>query len=108
MTDEVIGVPRHKLDLRLSYTVPRLQTRLDLTGLFMGEQYDQLPTPARPDQETLQAGGYFLANLKLTQPLGDHLTAFAFVGNIFDRDYESESGYPGPGRSFWLGLKTTF
>ena len=108
VTDEVIGVPRHKLDLRLGYTVPRLRTRLDLTGLFVGGQYDQLPTPARPDQETLQTSGYFLANLKLTQPLGGHLTAFAFVGNIFDRDYQSESGYPGPGRSFWLGLKTSF
>ncbi len=108
VTDDVIGTPEHKVDLRLSYTIPRLGTRLDFTGMFMAEQYDQVPTPARPTQETLKTGGYFLADLKLTQPLGDHLQAFAFVGNIFDRDYESESGFPGPGRNFWVGLKTTF
>lgn len=108
VTDDVIGTPEHKVDLRISYTVPRLGTRLDLTGLFMAEQYDQVPTPARPTQETLKTGGYFLANLKITQPVGEHLQAFAFVSNIFDRDYESESGFPGPGRNFWVGLKSSF
>jgi iron complex outermembrane receptor protein len=89
--------------------VPRLGTRLDLQTLFISETYDQVPTPARPDQETLKTDGYTLANFKVTQPIwGEKLQAFGFVNNITDRDYESEYGYPGPGRSFWLGLKTRF
>jgi iron complex outermembrane receptor protein len=109
VTDKVIGAPEHKLDFRASYTVPRLGTRLDLQTLFISETYDQVPTPARPDQETLKTDGYTLANFKVTQPIwGEKLQAFGFVNNITDRDYESEYGYPGPGRSFWLGLKTRF
>jgi iron complex outermembrane receptor protein len=108
VTDDVIGVPQHKVDLGLDYTVPKLGTRLHLEGLFMAEQWTQLPTPASPDTEAQQVSGYFLANFKVSQPIGDHLEAFAYVSNILDRDYESESGFPGPGRNFWVGMKTVF
>lgn len=108
VTDDVIGAPEHKIDARVSYTLPKIRTRLDLQGMFMAEQYDQLPTPTNPDEETLKTGGYFLANLKVTQPITKYLEAYAFVGNMTDTDYESEAGYPGQGRSFWLGLKTVF
>lgn len=108
VTDDVMGAPEHKVDFRVTYTVPEVRTRLNLQGLFIAEQYSQLPTPVNPDTETLQTSGYFLANLQVSQPIVDHLEAFGFVGNIFDRDYESEAGYPGEGRSFWIGLKTSF
>lgn len=108
VTDDVVGIPEHKVDLSIGYTVPRLRTRLDLQGLFIAEQYDQLPTPANPDQEIEQVSGYFLANFRVAQPIGDYVEAFAFVSNILDKNYESEYGYPGPGRNFWIGLKTKF
>ena len=108
VTDDVTGVPEHKIDLGVSYTVPKLATRLHLEGMFLGEHWSQLPTPASPDLEALKNGSYFLANFQITQPIGDHLEAFAFVNNILDKDYESESGFPGPGRNFWLGLRTSF
>ncbi len=108
VTDDVIGAPEHKVDLRISYTVPKVRTRLDLQGLFMAEQYDQLPTPASPDNATLKTSGYFLANIKITQPVWKNLEAYAFVSNITDTDFESEYGYPGQGRAFWLGVKTSF
>lgn len=108
VTDDVMGVPKHKVDFRINYTVPKIDTLLNLQGMWISEKYDQLPTPADPGLATLETGGYFLANLKVTQPIGKHVEAFAFVGNLFDKDYESESGYPGEGRSFWLGIKTMF
>jgi len=108
VTDDVIGVPQHKVDVGISYQVPRLQTRLNLQGLFMAEQWNQLPTPASPDIEPRQTSGYFLADFHVSQPLGDHLEAFVFVNNILDRDYESEYGFPGMGRNFWAGVSTKF
>jgi iron complex outermembrane receptor protein len=108
VTDDVLGAPKHKVDLRAVYTVPQVQTRLILQGLYMGSQFDQLPTPASPTLQTLETDGYFLANFKLVQPLGSHLEAFGFVQNIFGKDYEMESGYPGMGRTFWIGLRTKF
>jgi iron complex outermembrane receptor protein len=108
ITDDVRGVPEHKIDLGLSYTVPKAKTRLHLEGLFMAEQWDQLPTPASPNTEALKCSGYFLANFRVAQPIGEHLEAFAFVSNITDVDYESQTGFPGPGRNFWIGVKTSF
>jgi iron complex outermembrane receptor protein len=108
VTDDVLGAPEHKVDLGIGYVIPKVQTRLDLQCLYLAEQYDQLPTPANPDDEVLKTSGYFLANLRVAQPIGDHVEAFAFVSNIFDKNYESEAGYPGPGRNFWVGLKTMF
>lgn len=107
-TDNVIGAPEHKLDLRIDYTIPKLGTRLHLQGMYMAQQYDQLPTAARPNQETLMTGSYFVANFKITQPLWDHFELFAYVNNIFDRDYESETGFPGMGRNFWIGVNARF
>jgi iron complex outermembrane recepter protein len=108
VTDDVRGVPEHKVDLGLSYTVPKLGTRLHLEGLFMAEQWDQLPTPANPDIEALKCSSYFLANFRVAQPIGKNFEAFAFVSNIADVDYESQTGFPGPGRNFWAGIKTKF
>jgi iron complex outermembrane receptor protein len=108
VTDDVVGVPEHKVDLSIGYVIPKIRTRLDLEGLFIAEQYDQLPTPADPTLEVQKTSGYFLANFRVAQPIGDHVEAFAFVSNILDKDYESEYGFPGPGRNFWVGVKTTF
>lgn len=107
-TDDVVGAPEHKVDLGLGYTIPKLGTNLHLQGLFLAEQYDQVPTAANPDQDTLMTGSYFLMNLKVTQPLWDNFELFAYVQNIFDRDYESESGFPAVGRNFWVGVSAHF
>jgi iron complex outermembrane receptor protein len=108
VTDDVLGAPEHKVDIKVRYIVPKLNTQLDLLGLYMASQYDQLPTPADPTAEVLETSGYFVANFKITQPIWEHFEIFGFVSNIFDRDYESESGYPGPGRNFWAGLSAKF
>lgn len=107
-TDNVIGAPEHKVDLGITYTIPKLGTRLHLQGMFMAEQFDQLPTASNPDQDTLKTGSYFLANFKISQPLWDHFEIFAYINNIFDRDFESEYGFPGMGRNFWIGIRAQF
>ena len=108
VTDDVVGAPEHKVDIKIQYTVPKVGTKLDFIGLYLGNEYNQLPTAASPTLDVLETSGYFLANFKVTQPLWDKFEAFGYVSNILDRDYESESGYPGQGRAFWVGLSAKF
>ena len=108
VTDDVIGAPENKVDIKVQYVVPKIRTKLDFIGMYLASQYDQLPTASSPDTEVLETSGYFLANFKVTQPLWDKFEAFGYVSNILDRDYESESGYPGQGRAFWIGVSAKF
>lgn len=108
VTDDVIGVPQHKIDVGVDYVIPRLGARLHLEGLFMAEQWTQLPTAATPTTEARQVSGYVVVNFRVSQPIGKNVEAFAYVSNLMDYDYESENGFPGPGRNFWFGIKTTF
>lgn len=108
VTDNVVGAPKHKVDFRVVYQVPAVETKLIFQGLWLASQFDQLATPANPTQKTLETSGYFLANINVIQPLWDHYEVFGYVKNLFDRDYESEAGYPAPGRAFWVGIRARF
>jgi iron complex outermembrane receptor protein len=108
VNDYVTGVPKNKVDLGINYKVPRLRTDLHLEGLFLAGMWDQLPTPASPNTEPLRTGSRFIANLRIAQPIGKHLEAFFFVSNLFNKNYESQSGFPGQGRIFWGGINTKF
>jgi outer membrane receptor protein involved in Fe transport len=108
VTDDVVDAPEHKIDASLNYTLPKLETGLFLQGLYMGSMYDQVPTAASPDNETLEVPGYFLLNARISQPLWDNFEVYAWAGNLFDRDYQGTSNYPAPGRNFWIGIKARF
>jgi len=108
VTDDVLGAPENKVDIKVQYIIPKVRTKLDFIGMYLGSQYDQLPTASSPDTDILETSGYFLANFKVTQPIWKHFEVFGYASNIFDRDYESESGYPGQGRAFWAGISAKF
>ena len=76
--------------------------------LYLSDIFNQLPTPQRPTQATLKTGDYFLTNFKVSQVFLKYFEAYVAVNNIFDINYESESGFPGPGRNFWIGLSAKF
>ena len=74
--------------------------------LYIGESYDQLPTPEEPDLEVLKNESYNICNARITQPfMNERLNVFLSVENLFDEDYEPEIGYPAPGMRAWLGVK---
>jgi iron complex outermembrane receptor protein len=107
-SDEVVNVPRDKVDLSAQYRLPVLKTVLDLGGSYVGKAYSQLPTPTSPAATILETGDYFLMNGKITQPFLKHFEAYVAVRNILDCNYEPEYGYPGAGRSFWGGLSVKY
>jgi len=108
VTDRVVNIPEHKLDLGVSYTVPVTRTVLDLNGILMSEVFSQLPTPRTPTQETQRVGGYFTFNAKVSQKFLKNYEAYFAVNNIADRNYQSEYGFPAQGRSFMGGVSAKF
>lgn len=105
VTDEVLDVPEYTFNFGIQYILPTIRTRLNWTMLYIGESYGQLPNPDDPMLEVIKNDSYQLVNAKITQPfMSDRLEVFFAVDNLFDEDYEPESGYPAPGTSMWLGL----
>lgn len=114
--------PRHKFNVGVLYA-PSRELSARLAGRYVGERYFDNTMTNSPDA---RAPGYFVADFKISRrlDLGPALPAselsFA-INNLFDRSYVEQKGYAalwgGPaetfrqyadGRSYWLGLKTTF
>jgi iron complex outermembrane receptor protein len=108
VTERLVNVAEHKLDMGIQYTAPYVGTRLDMNGILLSEIYNQLPTPTSPTQQTQKVGGYFTANARLTQPFLKKYEAYIAFNNIFDRDYEEQYGFPGQGRNIFGGISAKF
>ncbi len=108
VTDKVLNVPEHKIDVGINYTIPYILTRLDLTSTYVSDVYSQLPTPQKPTQEELKIDDYFILNARISKSFLKNYEAYIAINNIFDVDYESDAGFPGPGRNFYVGLAARF
>jgi iron complex outermembrane recepter protein len=107
-TEHVLFIPEHKIDVGAYYTIPYIVTRLDLTGILVGETFSQLPTPEDPEQEVIQTDNYFTLNARLSKVFLKNFEVYVAVNNIFDTDYEPETWFPGMGRNFYVGLIAKF
>ena len=65
---------------------------------IVGDSYDDAGNFARLD-------GYEVVDLRASQDIGDNLTLFGRVENVFDTDYETVAGYGTPGRGAFVGLR---
>ena len=108
VTDKVAGVPENKYVLSLSALIPKIETQLDVQGIYVDKIYEDLPTTEDPDREMTQAGSHFTMNARLSKKIGQHFAAYIECENLFDEDYESEIGFPGPGRNALIGIKASF
>jgi outer membrane receptor protein involved in Fe transport len=111
VTDLVRNIPQYKVDVGGHYTIPYIRTRIDLVGTYMAKIYNQLPTAASFASGNVQrtlTKSYFIANARFSQTFANYFEAYLAMNNIFDRDYESEDGFPGRGRNFYLGVSVKF
>ncbi len=108
VTDDIVNVPKHKVDLGVSYMIPSINTHIDLVGMYMGEIYNQLPTPTNPTQAELKVSGYFTANARVSVSFLKYFETYLAVNNLFDKNYESEAGFPGHGRNFYIGISAKY
>jgi iron complex outermembrane receptor protein len=104
VTENVLFIPEHKFDLGVKYFVPYIATAVDLTALYVSESFSQLPTPQKPDQESIKTGDHFIVNARISKTFLKRYEAYVAINNIFDSNYEEELGFPGLGRNFYVGL----
>jgi outer membrane cobalamin receptor len=107
-TDCVVDLPAHKIDMGLRYTLPYAETRIDLTQQITGRIFSQLPTAQDPGLDEEVAKGYYLCNLKFTQPLTRYLDGYVSLENIWDRNYETVYGFPQRGRTVLFGIDARY
>jgi len=108
VTDLVVNVPEHEFNVGVAYTIPYVETKLDVTGLYMARTYSDLPTPADPSVEETESDDYWLFNARIAQPITQYFEAYVSGTNLFDNDYESEYGYPSRGRDIWVGITAKY
>ena len=104
VTDNVVHIPKHKVNFRMNYTIPVIDCRLDLNMIYFSKSYDQLPTAQNPTLDTIENGGYTIFNGKLSRQITDNFSGYFRVENLFDKNYETSVGYPAPGRNAWVGI----
>jgi iron complex outermembrane recepter protein len=104
VTDNVINIPKHTVNLRMNYTIPVIECRVDLNMIYLSSSYDQLPTAQRPTQAVIENGDYTVFNVKLSRQITENFDGYLRFNNIFDKNYETSVGYPAPGRSAWAGI----
>jgi outer membrane receptor protein involved in Fe transport len=108
VTDKVRNVPEHKLDMGVQYTVPIIKTRIDLNGILFSNVYSQVPTLSYPDDELEKSTGFFVMNARVSKKFLNNFEAYVAINNIFDRNYEPETGFPALGRNIYGGLTAKF
>ncbi|MFP4124131.1 TonB-dependent receptor [Coleofasciculus sp.] len=77
-------------------------------GLYTGIILRHLSSYFVNNTNTESLPGYTTVDLKLRIPLGRTVVLNGNLDNLFDEQYEQYPGYPAVGRSFRLGISTTF
>jgi outer membrane cobalamin receptor len=108
VTDRVTGIPEHKIDASARYVIPQIGLTLDLTGLYVSRIWGQLPTPTDSTAPALRTSDFFIMDARIAKTFFKNFELYFVAKNIFDKDYESEVGFPAPGRNLYLGMKYSY
>jgi iron complex outermembrane receptor protein len=104
--NELPYTPGLKMKYTISYTIPRLATRLESTIRYEGSRYSQVEN--RSYQRMDDA---VLVDLKATQPFkigGITSDIYVRIENLFDASYENHIGYPDDGIRVAAGVQARF
>ncbi len=117
-TRDVIEVrrPEHQLALGVNYALPDDRTRLNVEAVHVAGLYDLdfktaafLPGGAFDDDyDRVKLDDYTLVNMNVAHDLTDRVTITGGVRNLLDERYEELEGYGTEGRTFYVGLSSTF
>ena len=102
ISDKLEFRPEHRARLQVEYSF-KFGLALGLTGNYVGiRSYldDEGRDYGMPD--------YTLIDGRLRQSVQDHLVLIFEAKNIFDKDYQTEYGFPMPGRTLEAGMEIEF
>lgn len=92
--------PEHVLTILPTYQF-NFGTELRAEILFVGNKYGV----DADSREFVKMDNHFLANIRAAHTVYDNYTLFVRVNNITDVYYETEYGFPQPGRELFIGLR---
>jgi vitamin B12 transporter len=101
---ELLRRPKHKASLTASW-LPTDRLSFSATMLYVGSQVDGNRSFSI---QRLDTDPYFLVNLAADYDLGKGVTLFARIDNLFDRRYESPTGFQRPGFGVFAGMRVNF
>jgi vitamin B12 transporter len=101
---ELLRRPEHKASLNLTW-LPTDRLSFSATMLYVGSQVDGNRSFSI---QRLDADEYFLVNLAADYDLSKGVTLFARIDNLFDRRYESPTGFQRPGFGVFAGIRVNF
>ena len=101
---ELLRRPKHKASLNLTW-LPTDRLSFSATMLYVGSQVDGNRSFSI---QRLDADPYLLVNLAADYDLGKGVTLFARIDNLFDRRYESPTGFQRPGFGVFAGVRVNF
>ena len=94
--------PRESSNLVVGFSPSGWST--SLTGLYVGDREDVDPITF---QRTVNEG-YFRVDVAARWRPGSRLAPYARIENLLDEEYQPALGFPAPGRTFVVGLSTSF
>jgi vitamin B12 transporter len=105
-TDDTTGLellrrPKHKASLNATW-LPTDRLSLSATMLYVGSQVDGNRSFSI---QRLDTSPYFVVNLAADYDLSKGVTLFARIDNLFDRRYESPTGFQRPGFGVFGGMR---
>ncbi|MFH1868717.1 MAG: TonB-dependent receptor [Candidatus Omnitrophota bacterium] len=92
--------PKHRFDFSLSYSHP-----WGVKGRFRSQYSSKTYSD---EQNNIQVKPYWVFGTDLYYDIDDNTRYFINIDNIFNRTYEKAKGYPQPGFTIMLGIKTRF
>lgn len=101
---ELLRRPKHKASLNAAWRVTEAAV-LSATLLYVGPWLD---VSRAGTLSGLPVNGYVVVNLAGSYDLGNGLTAYARIDNLFDRHYENPLGFLRPGVGVFAGLRLAF
>ena len=100
--------PRHSASLSVDYRSAGERFRSSLSASYGGTRNDIYFPPFPQPSETVTLSNYWLVDLAVHYRLTDSVTVFARGANLLDEDYEHVYGYQTPGRTGYVGVRTSF
>ena len=101
LDQELLRRPKHKASLNAAWHITEAAV-LSATLLYVGPWVD---VNRAGTVSGVQANGYTLANLIGSYDLGDGVSAYARIDNLFDRRYQDPTGFLRPGLGVFAGVR---
>ena len=101
---ELLRRPKHKVSLNAAWQVTEAAV-LSATLLYVGPWLD---VSRGGTVSGLPVNGYAVVNLAGSYDLGNGVSAYARIDNLFDRHYENPLGFLRPGFGVFAGLRLAF